>query len=268
MRSFFFTFAPILLSAGFVLPLIDRLVFFPDREMPPTPPGFEDRRVTTSDGVELHGWYARAATPDAPTLLWAHGNGGNIGGRSEVQRALVANGLNVFAYDYRGYGHSSGAPTEEGVYRDALAAYDALVASGVEPSSIVCFGESLGGAVTLALAEQRRCAGVAIVSTFTTIADVARAHYGPLGWLATGRFDSASRVRSLDAPLFVAHGDRDEIVPYGLGIDLFSMAPEPKEFLRVDGAGHNDIFAHPRILEALAGFSRWAVELARSPVGP
>jgi fermentation-respiration switch protein FrsA (DUF1100 family) len=239
--------------------MLDSLIFFPDPWVPDPPPGVEERWITTEDGVRIHAW--RAPGPEAaPVLVWSHGNGGNIGGRAEVLLALAARGLAVLAYDYRGYGRSEGRPSEEGVYRDVLAAYESLRAEGVPPGRIVAFGESLGGAVSIYLASQRPVAGVALVSAFPTLAAVARRHYGPLAVLAGSRFDSRARLRALSVPLFVAHGDEDEIVPYDLGEALFAAANEPKRFLRVRGAHHNDIFAWPGLLDAIAAFAR---EVAR-----
>jgi hypothetical protein len=142
------------------------------------------------------------------------------------------------------------------VYRDAEAAYDELRASGVPAERIVCFGESLGGAVSIRLATERPCAGVAVVATFTSLRDVARIHYGLAGAAIGGRFDSLARIGRLRVPLFVAHGDEDEIVPYELGERLFAAAPEPKRFLPVRGATHNDVLAHPTLLDAIAAFAR------------
>lgn len=234
--------------------LIDSFVFYPDRYMPTPPRGVEERWITTDDGVRIHAWYA-AADSTAPTLVWSHGNGGNIAGRGEILLALRARGLNVLAYDYRGYGKSEGAPNEDGVYRDALAAYDSERARGTVAERIVCFGESLGGAVSIRLATERACAGVAVVSTFTSLRDVARSHFGPLAALAGSRFDSLARVHELAVPLLIAHGDHDEIVPFALGEQLYAAAREPKQFLRIDGAHHNDIFASRDLLDAIATFA-------------
>lgn len=234
--------------------MIEGMIFFPDRHVGNPPPGAEDVWIRTADGVRLHAWRARGSAPRA-ALVWSHGNGGNIGGRASVLTALAARGLDVLAYDYRGYGKSEGTPTEDGSYRDAEAAFDALVASGVPASRIVCFGESLGGAVSIHLAMRRPCAAVAVVSTFTTLRDVARIHYGPLAALVGGRYDSLSRVASIGVPFFAAHGDRDEIVPYALGERLFAAANEPKRFLRVPGAFHNDVFTSRALLDAIAGFA-------------
>jgi len=214
-----------------------------------------ERWITTSDGVRLHAWYAGAAE-GSPVLVWSHGNGGNIAGRADVLAALAAHGLGVLAYDYRGYGRSGGRPSEAGVYRDAEAAYDSERERGVPAARIVCFGESLGGAVAIHLATRRPCAGVAVVSTFTSMRDVARRHYGPLAFLAGDRFDSLGRIGRLTVPLLVAHGDRDEIVPFELGARLFAAANEPKRFFRAPGAHHNDVFASPGLVDAIAGFAR------------
>jgi fermentation-respiration switch protein FrsA (DUF1100 family) len=236
-----------------VLPL-DSLIFFPDPHVPDPPPGVTERIITAGDGVRLHSWYA-PGPPDAPTLVWSHGNGGNIADRADVLLALAARGLAVLAYDYRGYGRSTGRPSEAGVYRDVEAAYESERARGVPATRIVAFGESLGGAVAIRLATERPCAGVAVVSTFTSMQDVGRRHYGTLALLAGNRFDSRSRVGRLRVPLFVAHGDEDEIVPFALGEDLFAAAREPKRFLHLPRFHHNDVFDAPGLLDAIAAFA-------------
>ena len=237
---------------------IDSFVFFPDRRVGPPPTGVEERFFLAEDGPRLHAWYAppRGA---GPVLLWSHGNAGNIDSRRPLLMALAARGLGVLAYDYRGYGRSEGSPSEAGVYRDAAAAFDGLVASGSDPATIVCFGESLGGAVSIEVATRRRCGAVIVVSTFTRLADVARRHYGPLGALAGARFDSLARIPRVTAPVLVAHGDRDEIVPFELGERLFAATPAPKRFFRIGGADHNDALGHPGVLDTIAQFAREAV---------
>ena len=158
---------------------LDHFIFFPDRHVAPPPPGVVERWLTTADGVRLHAWHAVA--PDrAPTLVWSHGNAGNIAGRAPVLQALAARGLGVLAYDYRGYGKSTGTPSEAGVYRDVEAAYDSVARPGVR---LVAFGESLRGAVSIHLVTVRPCAAIVAVSTFTTMRDVARSHYGVAGLL-------------------------------------------------------------------------------------
>jgi len=242
--------------------MLENLIFFPDREMPPTPPGVLDRMIETADGVRIHAWLAAPPDPTA-TLVWSHGNGGNIGNRAEILLALAARNLAVLAYDYRGYGRSEGTPSEAGAYLDSEAAYDHVRASGIAPDRIVCFGESLGGTVSIRLATERPCAGVAVVATFGSMREVARIHYGLMGSAIGSRFDVANRIARLAVPLFVAHGDQDEIVPYELGERLFAAAPEPKRFLRVRGAMHNDVLGYPELLDAVATFAADAVAQAR-----
>ena len=213
---------------------IDHFVFFPDRQVGPPPAGVEERFFVTEDGQRLHAWYVPPRDA-GPVLLWSHGNAGNIDSRRTLLPALAARGLGVLAYDYRGYGRSEGSPSERGVYLDATAAFDDLVARGTDPATIACFGESLGGAVSIEVATRRRCAAVIAVSTFTRLADVARRHYGPLGSLAGDRFDSLARMSRVSAPVLVAHGDRDEIIPFELG-----RAPVR------GGAGAQALLPHPR----------------------
>ena len=244
------------IAAAALVPFVslDHFIFFPDHSVPPPPPGVVERWFTTADGVRLHAWHA-VAPEGAPTLVWSHGNAGNIAGRAPVFHALASRGLGVLAYDYRGYGRSGGTPSEAGVYRDVEAAYDIVAHPGAR---LVAFGESLGGAVSIHLATVRPCAAVVVVSTFTTMRDVARFHYGLAGLLAGGGFDSLRRVRGVHVPLLVAHGDEDEVVPYVLGQALFAAAGEPKRFLHLPGAHHNDVFEQTALLDAIADFARAA----------
>lgn len=170
--------------------------------------------------------------------------------------ALAQRGLGVVAYDYRGYGRSAGHRTEAGVYHDAEAAYDAVRAVGIPATRVVCFGESLGGAVSVRLATVRPCAAVVLVATFTRLRDAAWAHYGPFGLLVGDRFDTVARIGSLRVPVLIAHGDEDEVVPFRLGEQLFAAAPEPKRFVRIPGAQHNEVLFDPVLLDTIATFAR------------
>lgn len=247
-----------LLLTGWTDVWIDRFVFFPERRVGPPPAGVEERWLVTEDGQRLHAWYV-PPRDGGPVLLWSHGNAGNIDSRRALLLALAARGLGVLAYDYRGYGRSEGSPSERGVYLDATAAFDDLVTRGIDPATIVCFGESIGGAVSIEVATRRRCGAVIAVSTFTRLADVARRHYGFLGSLAGDRFDSLARLPRVSAPVLVAHGDRDEIVPFELGERLFAAVPGPKRFFRISGADHNDALGRAGLLNAIAAFARDAV---------
>jgi uncharacterized protein len=223
------------------------------------PAGVEERWITAADGVRLHAWYAPAREARA-TLVWSHGNGVSIARRPGVLRGLAERGLGVLAYDYRGCGRSSGRPSENGLYRDAVAAYESVRTDGVPPARIVCFGESLGGAVAIFLASRCPCAGVVAVSTFTRLRDIGRG-FAMLRLVA--RFDSLARIRRLSVPILIAHGDRDEMIRFGLGERLFAAANEPKRFVRVPGARHSDVLGSAALLDEIAAFAVGATLLGR-----
>jgi fermentation-respiration switch protein FrsA (DUF1100 family) len=246
---------------------IDRFVFDPDRSPTAVPSGVEEHWITTADGVRLHAWRGSALNPLA-SIVWSHGRGGSIAENDVMLRAFVRQSFDVLAYDYRGYGRSEGTPSEEGIYLDAEAAFDDERSRGVPESRIVCYGESLGGAVSIHLAGRRRCAVVAVVSTFTSIRDLAALQFGPLSVFAPDKYDSKGRVGGLTVPFFAAHGDQDTVVPLSLGERLFAAAPEPKRFLRVSGAGHNDIVEDEAyaeaVVEEISRFARDQFEVSRT----
>ena len=227
----------------------DRFIFFPSPyphgpyEELPARVGGRDEFFTTEDGVRLHAWYA-PAEPDRMTVVMSHGNAGNVSHRIELMRLLKSIGLSVFAFDYRGYGRSEGNPSEDGVYRDARAAYDHVRSLGIPADRILLWGSSLGGAVAVDLATHRPSAGLILEATFTSAYDVAAAVYPylPVRWVMKTSFDSESKIRTVNVPSLHLHGEHDEIIPPMLGRKLFEAAPEPKEFYLIPGAGHNDTF--------------------------
>jgi len=202
----------------------------------------ENCSFESADGVKLHGWFA--SNPAAKqTMLWCHGNAGNISDRLQNLARFAELPVNVFIFDYRGYGKSQGKPDEKGVYLDAEAAYDFLVRDkGVEPQNIVLFGRSLGGAIAVELASKRTCGKLIVESTFTSISDMAKIMFGSfsLNWLFKSRFDSASKIGQLRVPVLILHGNKDQIVPFALGKKLFEAASKPKTFFAIEGADHND----------------------------
>ncbi|WP_447975030.1 alpha/beta hydrolase [Nitrospira sp. Kam-Ns4a] len=197
-----------------------------------------------ADGPRLFGWYVEAPGARA-TLLWCHGNAGNIIHRLDNLALLYQAGLSVLLFDYRGYGRSGGMPSEEGLYRDAEAAARYLEqVRQVAPSRLVLFGRSLGAAVAGDLAVRRRSAGLILESAFPSVASVAKTHYYglPVHLLLEARFDLISRLRAVTVPILVVHGDRDDLIPPDLGQQVFAAAPEPKAWYLVRGAGHNDLY--------------------------
>ncbi|MCE9566347.1 MAG: alpha/beta hydrolase [Planctomycetes bacterium] len=206
-------------------------------------PAVEDVWFEASDGVRLHGWFARAEHPRA-VVLYTHGNGGNITNLHEVL-SLFNDRLNtsVLVFDYRGYGKSEGKPTEAGVLDDARAARGWLAQNcGVRESDIVLVGHSLGGGVAVDLAAADAARALVLESTFTSLPDVAASHLTllPARMLMHTRLDSASKIRRYHGPLLQVHGDADRVVPYSIGRRLFEAANEPKQFVTVPSGGHND----------------------------
>lgn len=230
-----------------------RLVFYPEtgREIIATPGQaglpYEDLRLTTADGIVLHGWYVPAAQARG-TVLFLHGNAGNISHRIDTLQMLHRLGYSTLIFDYRGYGNSGGTPSERGTYRDAEAAWRYLTEQRHVPSCrIVLFGESLGGAVGAWLAARQKPAALVIASGFTSVPDLARHFYPylPVRWLARLRYDTRESLRAVAAPVLIAHSPEDEIIPFGHGSALFAAANPPKRFLELAG-GHNDGFIFMR----------------------
>jgi uncharacterized protein len=225
-----------------------RSVFIPYREMEGSPAGlrlpFEDVTLVTADNVKLNGWYVPRSGAKL-TVLFCHGNAGNIGHRLEKLFILHDLGVNVFLFDYRGYGRSEGRPSEQGTYNDALAAYDWLRREkSLAPEQIVVQGESLGCAVAVELACRRPVGGVVLESAFASVPEMARAVYPwlPLHWLCRIRYASISKMGLVKAPLLSLHSREDDIVPFSQGHRLFAAAAGPKKLVELRG-NHNDGFA-------------------------
>jgi fermentation-respiration switch protein FrsA (DUF1100 family) len=204
----------------------------------------EDCWFSADDGPRLHGWYVRHQNPIA-TIVMSHGNAGNISHRLDILRNLFRNGYSVFIYDYRGYGRSEGSPTEQGLYKDSQAAYRfALTLPGVDTSKIILWGTSIGGVFAVEAALHRQPAILVLESTFSSGRDVAASlwPYLPIRFFVGERYNSASRIKGIHAPLLFIHGSNDDIIPISLGRKLFDLANDPKEFYEIRGAGHNDTF--------------------------
>ncbi len=248
--------------------LIESHIFYPDRQMAASPSdfglAFEDVFVRTKDGVRIHGWLIPARGREG-LILFAHGNAGNISHRLDNVLRLNRIGLWVFIFDYRGYGRSEGRIGEKGMYLDSEAAFDfAWDRAREEGLKPIIFGRSLGGVAAVRLAADYPPAaaakGLILESTFTNLAHMAALHF-PLpfaGKAVRGRMDSLARIGRIKTPLLFLHGDRDELVPPELGRRLFEAAPEPKEFVTLKGAGHNDTFlvAGESYFDKLASFVR------------
>ncbi|MEA3489871.1 MAG: alpha/beta hydrolase [Candidatus Omnitrophota bacterium] len=220
-------------------------IFFPRRTVEYNPDDillpFEDVHFRAADGVRLNGWFIPAKDPRG-TLIICHGNAGNIGHRLDIIRIFNELGLNVFVFDYRGYGRSGGRPSEQGTYLDARAAYEYLLSrEDVDKNRVIVYGKSLGGSVAVHLALKADIRAVISNSAFTSTADMAGELYPflPVKHFVTMKYDTFSRIGDLDVPKLIIHSEEDEIVPFRHGERLFEQAAEPKEFYRMRG-GHND----------------------------
>ena len=229
------------------------LVFYPeiDRKVIATPKlaglQYQDLYLKTPDGINLHGWYVPAAQPRG-TVLFLHGNAGNISHRIDSLKMFNRLGFNTLIFDYRGYGNSGGKPTEEGTYRDAETAWrylsDQLHIPGCR---IVVYGESMGGAVAAWLAARQKPAALVIASSFTSVPDMGQQLYPylPVRLVTRIHYDTREYLRSVSVPVLIAHSPEDDIIPFAHGQALFAAAKPPKQFLELAG-GHNNGFIFMR----------------------
>jgi fermentation-respiration switch protein FrsA (DUF1100 family) len=201
----------------------------------------EDVYIEVVPGEKINAWYF-PGDPGRRTILFCHGNAGNISHRLETVLFFENLNVNVLLFDYRGYGRSDGRPTEEGVYADTRAAFEWLVEEKEIPAEdIILFGRSLGGAVAVDLATKVTCGGVVVESSFTTAAELGRKlfPYFPVKFLLHFKFNTLEKISSLTCPVLVTHSLDDDLIPFEMGRRLYEAAPEPKYFIELHG-GHND----------------------------
>jgi fermentation-respiration switch protein FrsA (DUF1100 family) len=241
--SAMFVYLAVMVSMMF---LEESLIFFPSRypegNWHPIGLSFEDANFQAADGTKLHGWYVPREKPKA-TILFCHGNAGNITHRADILKNLHDIGASVLIFDYRGYGRSDGKPSEAGVLADARAARAWLAKrENIAQSDIVMMGESLGGAVAVDLAAKDGAKGLVLISTFTNLPDLAAYHYPffPVRLLMRTKLNAAGQIAKYKGPLLQMHGQVDTIVPIKFGRKLFEAANEPKKFLLFPHHDHND----------------------------
>ena len=216
----------------------------PERALPP-PRGAEDVWFAAPDGTRLHGWYFRSETPEVASIVYFHGNGGNITNVDWIGEAFAKRGFNVFLFDYRGYGRSAGSPgAESGLYLDGEAAVDFLINNKrTSPDRIVLYGQSLGTAIATEVATRRSVGALVLESGFSSASSVAASALpwlpSFLHFLARNRFESARKLARIKVPVLITHGDPDPVIPTDESRALFAAANEPKKLLIVPGGGHN-----------------------------
>lgn len=257
----------VILVASFYLfyPRVENFfIFFPQSHFDFKPEAlrlpYKEAFFNTEDGERLHGWFF-ASEKDGPVILHFHGNAGNISHRLDLVQPFQRKGFSVFLVDYRGFGKSSGRPSEQGLYRDGLAAWAYLVEKeNIAPERIVIHGHSIGGAVAIEVALQKKVRGVILESAFTSTKNMAEtmplfALFAPV---FPAHYNNLEKIHRLRAPKLIVHGESDEIVPFSMGKKLFEAATDPKSFYPVKDAGHNDVFVvgGERYFEVFAEFAR------------
>ena len=252
MGSMLILFVGVLLATYLALATVlyfmqPKFLYSPIREVFSTPAelkrDFEDVVFESADGINLSGWYVPVDNPKF-TLLFCHGNAGNIAHRLDSINIFHNLGLSCFTFDYRGYGDSQGKPNEEGTYTDAMAAYKWLKEEKkIQAENIIIFGRSLGGTVAAQLAGKVKVGGLVVESAFTSYVDMGKEYYPymPVRWFARFSYSTIDYIKNVHCPVMLIYSRNDEIVPYKFGLELYEAANEPKEFIEIFG-GHNDCF--------------------------
>ena len=273
MRTLFFLALGFLLLLGVARPalrsIVPLFVFHPEplrpQESDPRFWGLRDVEEVyfESDGLRLHAWWipVEAGVERCGSAIYLHGNAGHLAQRGEIAANFARLGLDVLLFDYRGYGLSEGRPTEEGLYRDADAAYMYLTETlSVEHDDIMVIGNSLGSAVAVDLAVRRPVAGLVLLGALTSTVEVARRAYGWLpDWLLdweTPRFDALERAPRIEVPVLMAAGSKDRVVPQAESRRVFDAIDAPKAWYSIEGADHGELFGDEGLWRVLHAFTR------------
>ncbi len=259
------------LLGAWLFSIEDRLVYFPTERFVATPADYgldyNEVTLTTEDDVDLVAWELPASS-GAPWLIYFHGNGQNISQYLPLTVKLQKLGINVLSPDYRGYGRSEGTPSEQGLYLDALAAYQHVRDKGVAPGNIVLYGFSLGTGVAVDLAARVEVGAMILEAPYTSIPDVARALYRVVPTsVMRNRFASKDKIKQVTAPILFIHAPNDETVPYSQGRRLFDLANEPKRFIDIDG-GHIGMLREPVPSMVLDEIAAWVEAHAAGSLAP
>lgn len=222
-------------------------IYRPVRNVPYTPSDmdliYEKVALKTDDGLKIAAWFVPCEKA-IMTVLFCHGNGGNMTHRLDTINILNELGLNCLIFDYRGYGDSQGKPSENGTYLDAQAAWKWLThKKGIKAEQIIIFGRSLGGSIAANLAARIIPAGLILESAFTSFPAIGAKYYPylPVKLFAAFNYNTVESLKKINCPLLIMHSKRDEIVPYEFGPQIYEAANEPKEFVEIMGC-HNDGF--------------------------
>lgn len=200
--------------------------------------------LETADGLILKAWYCPPTQPQFPTIVYFHGNAGNIGLRGPIIKPFLEEGYGVLLVTYRGYSGNPGEPNEAGLYQDGRAAIGFLQRRHVPEACIVLYGESIGTGVAVQLATEYRVGALILQSPFTSLGDVGQLHYPffPVKWMIKDYFNSLEKAKQIHSPTLVLYGNRDDTIPTQLSIQLYEALPAPKHLEPLADIGHNDRF--------------------------
>lgn len=244
------TLAALIGGTLFLMIFEKQLIYYPMQGVEVTPKAlglsFEDVTIDVEPGVKIHGWFIKGSKePSVATILFSHGNAGNIADRLDRVLSWRELGADFLLYDYRGFGRSTGSPDEDGTYLDGRAAYNYLVKTrGIDPKRLVLMGESLGCAISIELALDSPAAGLVLEAPFASIPHMASAIYPflPAKFFVRTRYDNLEKIPRVKAPLLVIQGTRDEVIPVAQGKMVFDAASSAKQYLAIEGAHHNDVY--------------------------
>jgi fermentation-respiration switch protein FrsA (DUF1100 family) len=222
------------------------LMYFPDRtRTAPADAGLpeaKEEKLVTADGETIIVWHIAPRDETKPVVVYFHGNGGALNLRAHRFASLAAEGIGVVGVSYRGYGGSSGTPTEDGLIADGVAAYE-FAAKRYTPARVALWGESLGTGVAVAVASEAPVAKLVLETPFTSAVDVGASVYSflPVRLLMKDQFRSDLRIRNVKAPVLILHGERDSVVPIAFGEKLYGMIAGEKKFMRIKDGEHYDL---------------------------
>ena len=238
-------------------------LYFPSSAYTPpraagAPAALEEFKTKTEDGLDLTGWYGRA-TSKPLTLVFFHGNADSLRTAAFIPSPYLAAGYGFLLTEYRGYSGMPGHPTEDDLYADARAYMKSLIASGVKEDNIVLFAHSLGTGVAVQMAKEFHVRGLILFAPYLSIAKVAQIHFPifPADYLTKDRYENFGKISDIHMPVLMANGDRDTVIPPSQGKQLFALANEPKQFISVPEAGHNDLFESSLVYASL----KWLEQL-------
>lgn len=255
VKFMIFTVITIMFVMGFISFIEKQYIFHPNKGIYSTPEDlglkYDDIMFTTEDGLKLNGWFVPGKMDSQTkqsmyTLLWFHGNAGNISHRIEnIEMLYDRLPVNIFIFDYRQYGKSEGNISEQGTYIDAKAALKYLHSrKDIDHKKIIFFGRSLGSAVAVDLAIKEKCRALILESPFSSIKEMTKSLYPflPISYFVRTKYDTLSKIRDIKVPVLIIHGEKDDLVPIEQGRKLYETANEPKEFYTIPEANHNDTY--------------------------